>query len=529
MAEPIIWAKQTSEGRQVTNDGSELLNLFYVPVEDAGSGKSSGVLYSTPGLRPFINITTAGSGIQGLIPVDDPRYGRRLFGICGGTRFFEVRADGGGHASSIPVRYNPYLAVGADALETTTSVRPFTNSPAEAYTGPARMATDGQRVVFIRGRSVVMWDQAAGNGAGAFTPVHSPSASNPQELLPDDDWVDVIWINGYFVLLSKTGEIFHSRLKSPDFDQLDFAAAERNPDPGVGLAFYQGRFYVFGSKTIEVYREVGARTTGSGAVIPFAFGRVGDAEIPVGCAARDTIAVNEGGVFWLGDDKMVYVTQGGLPAKLSNATVDYDVARSEVWNARGYVYTEEGRRFYSLILTFPGGAKKNWTLDLVTRLWHERTNTRILSIAEFGGFNVVGLDNSQQLMSQSLNWGAENGVNVERTAVSSMVQANRGGLAFPGGFFFDVSVYDQAGELDVDAGGSVELDYSDDFKSTWKPDPPRRQPLSRRKLRFRRCGRLNRLIGASPGRNVRLQVNSSKRFQLDQSYAGTLRPDGGMV
>ena len=475
MADQIIWAKQTTEGRQVTNDGSELINFFYVPVEDTEDGKSPGILYGTPGFDSFATVPSLGSlssAVHGMIAIDSPDYGRRLFGISQGVNFFELRAG-----SSLP------------------TIRAFTNSTNEAYTGPARLASDGRHVAFLRGRSVVMWDQES----GSFVQVYSPVATNPQELLHDEDWVDVVWVKGYFVLLAKTGEIFHSQLHSVDFDQLDFATAERNPDPGVGLAKFQGRFYVFGSQSIEIYRETGA--------FPFAFGRVGDSAIPFGCLARDTIQVNEAGVFFLGHDKSFYVTVGSLPIKLSNATVDYDIAQSSPSLSRGYVYTEEGRRFYSLILTFPDGTKKNWTIDLVSRLWHQRTNTRILCAEAFEGKNVVGLDNSRIIMDQSLNHGDENGALVGKTAVGSLIHNNRRAISFQS-VFFDVPKFPlPSGITDH---GTFMLDWSDDGKVTF--GEVRQHNLSNAKLR-------SNLLGATvAGRNFRVRVSSRRRVQIEATY-----------
>lgn len=514
MAEPIVWASRTAEGRQATNDGAELLNFFYVPVDDPGQAKSPGILYATPGLRPLLDIQkvtglpgdTPADGVQGMIAIDSPTAGRRLFGISAGYQFFEFRADGGNTGGSIPVRYNPYLdgsgrPVATPTIERTTSVRNFTDSLQERYTGPARLASDGRRIAFVRGRSVALWDTEASSGDGAFVQVYAPIADNPQELLADEDWIDIVWIHGYFVLLSKSGEIFHSQLHSADFDQLDFATAERNPDPGVGLAAFQGRFYVFGSQSIEVYRESGAS--------PFAFSRIGDAAAPIGCAARDTIRVNEGGVFWLGSDKIVWALGVGAQDKMSNATVEYDIERSQEWLSRAYLWTEEGRRFYSLILTFPDGTKKNWTLDLGSRLWHERSNTSIMDIVDFGGFNVAALDNSQQLMSQALDWPQEDGRNVERVAVSSILQDNRARVFFTD-VFLDVPRFDPLPGVTENA--TLIFDYSDDGKETWVG--ARSRNLNQPRLRFNKIG------SARSARNLRMRITANRRVQIEQAYLG---------
>ena len=507
MAIPIVWALQTVGGRQETNNGSRLVNFFAINTQDPNLSKSSIVLYSTPGFRKLlevskleVNSSPVGSGIQGMISIDSPTYGRRLYGISAGYQFFE--AIEGTHVVN---RYNPYLdasgnPVAQPALSQLTSVRNFTTASVERFTGPARLVSDGRRIVFVVGRSVVMWDMEA----GAFQQVYAPVANNNSATLPDEEWVDLLWFQGYFVLLARNGQIFHSNVHSDTFSQLDFATAERNPDPGVGIAGYAGKIYIFGSRTIESFYNAGTD--------PFAFRRDLGWAIPIGCAARDTLITNEAGMFFLGTDKMVYAfSGGGPPVRISNATVEYDIALSETYRAWGYEYTEEGRRFYSLVLTFPDGTRKNWTLDLVTGFWHERIATDILCATRWLDFNIIGREGSNYIYNQSLNWGDEDGTIVERLAISPDAEANLLVLSFRSLFLDQPLLPLPAGVADH---GQLILDWRDDETIGWKPVVPRgsENNLKHKILRF------NQLGSTKSGRNFRIRIKSGRRVHLDGAY-----------
>ena len=510
MAQPIIWASQTVSGRQDTNDGSRLKDIFAVNPQSPREASFPTILYATPGHKPYIAVTgrtvsgtNVADSINGFISVDSPTYGRRLYGISEGYNFFEVR-EGGSHASSVPENYNPYIDSSGDdvenpTIETTTSVRNFTTLSSERYKGPARLAGDGRRVVFIRGRSVVMWDMAANSGAGGFVTVHAPTPSNASATLGDEDWVDLTWIDGYFVLLARNGQIYHSQLQSDVFNQLDFATAERNPDPGVGLAAYGARLYVFGSRTVELYYNAGRST--------FAFARDNSITFTVGCAALHTIQVNEGGVFFLGSDKIFYgIGPKGL-TKLSTDAVEYDIARCKIEDTIGYTYTEEGRRFYSLILTFHDGTKKNWTIDFVTYFWHERGNTKILCMGRFLGFTILGRSDHNSIMAQSLDFGQENGVDVVREAVTTNIDQHFMSLQFKH-IIFEIS---RPGAPANDrTPGSMSLDWSEaggDYRSD-----VRTKSLGADRIQF------NNLGTSSVGRNFRVKITSSRRIQIESAY-----------
>ena len=500
MAQPLTWAIQTVGGRQVENDGSRLVNFYAINPQVPQEARAPVILYGVPGYEDWMTPAAAGgrTGIQGMIAIDSPLRGRRLCGISSGSQFFQIR----------------------EGQAPTTHA--FTTDPNEYYDSPARFAEDGRRVLFIRGRSIVQWDMAANSGAGDFQPVMAPVAGGGTDILPDENWVDIIWLQGYFVLLSRGGQIFHSELNSDTFNQLDFATAERNPDPGVALMAWAGRFYVFGTRTIEAFMNDGGS--------PFAFRTDRSYAIPHGCIARDTVQSDEGAMYFLGHDKIFYGFTGGKPVRLSNGTIEYDIARSTAENAVGYVYTEEGRRFYSLILDIPGEGKKNWTIDFTTGFWHERTVTNMLCAARHLERNFVGLSDRAAIQEQDLDFGTVPGDGeFEREAISRLISANEQNLVFH-------SLWIDLPQFDAPPAGSdeiLELDWSDDGQETWKGyvDNGVTRPrgygqtdnLRRRRLRF------NLLGSTQEGRNFRIKVRSKGRVQINATYHDSDIQGGGYV
>ena len=527
MLRQVIWALETVAGRQDTSGGSRLVNLFALNTQHPRDARAPIVLHGTPGIRKYLNVPrqavgrTGGAstlnanqytaGIQGLVAVDSPSCGRRLFGISNALQFCEVRTGAG---NPIPLYHNPYVdgagdPVAAPDVVTITRARDFTDDPGEGFTGPVRFAEDGRRVVFVVGRSVVMWDMDDDNRAGAFQTVYAPTPENDLAVLADNDWVDVAWIDHYFVLLARNGQIFHSQLNSDTFDQLDFATAESNPDPGVALEVFAGVLWVFGSKTIEAWTNAGTD--------PFAFAPQKQRTVPIGCAARDTVQVDQSGIHFLGNDRIVYRFVGGAPDRISTETVENDITKSEFWKAYAYLYTEEGRRFYALILTFRGGAKKNWTLDLTTGFWHERSDTSILCMTEFEGWNVAGRAGDSHIFTQALDWGDWDGAIIERQAVSSLYWNPKGSMTFN-------DCYVLCPLADVDANTLV-LSHSDDTLETndsakvWSTGLSR--PLSRREIHYGNLG------STRTGRHFRLTAQTDRRFKIDATLLDVLVPQQG--
>ena len=388
----------------------------------------------------------------------------------------------------------------------------FTAEPSQAVAvdAPRKMVTDGRRILFVSGDRPFMYDIKA----NAFLNVRFPVVTDLTTLsdAQDQRWVDCDWIDGYFILASRHGQFFHSNLDSSDFDQLDFASAESNPDEIVGLSVLNRRIYIFGSRTIEQWFNAGGRD--------FAFRRDASMALNIGCASRASIAQNESHIVFLGSNGIVYAVAGGQARPISSETVSYDIDRSLQSMARAFVYTEEGHRFYILTLRFPDNTLKTWGFDFSTGLWHERGATDILCSAKWSSdgvtqLNLVGRAGSDHVFSQKLDWGyAEDDAGtqnaIQREAVSPVIFSN---LQRVQNHSFQLDVPFRSGGATTD---TMRIDWSDDGLENFYD--ARTVSLAQNSASRKR---INRLGQFRYGRNYRVRTSARRRVDILGAYIET--------
>ena len=407
--------------------------------------------------------------VNGLRAVTSPVYGRQLLGICAGSWFFSILFedatfptwikgdpgagyDGRGALARIPFsedRFHLFAVDGDEDLDTRE---------------PIRIAADGRRAMWIRGARVLAYD-AEHRGVDE---VAAPTPDD-QSALPDEEWVDVAWLDGYFFLAARGGQLFHSNHGSLVFDQLDFASAESEPDPNVGLSTFRRQLWVFGTKSVERWYNAGGTS--------FAFERDPSFSVNVGCAARHTLQEHKHAIYFLGHDGIVYAMPGNEPIRVSHEGVENAVRMSDMEKSKAVAYTELGHKFYSLTLS----TGDNWTLDATTGFWAERTETGINAAAEFGDDTdaIVGLDRSLSLFVLSTTPFGDVS-DIRSVAVSPV--------------FFSRTTRTQIHSLEVqtsvprgESAGTATLQVSDDAGATWKPERGLSQPI-RSSMRWNRLG-----------------------------------------
>ena len=391
---PLQWARQSAGESQDPADGSRLIDCYAVnpaalptapdqpkvPVA-LNPRPSRNAWLNLPGLNNFHwrradgTQVNAQPSVNGLALIDSPVYGRRLVGVCAGWWWFE--AWFGGPAAGDP-------AAGYDGRSAASRL-PFTAARFQRFTGeddqaagrnPVRLATDHRRVIFVSGRTVFAAVMHESNPT-TFQRLMAPTPDDQAASLPDEEWVDCAWLDGFFLLFARNGQFFHSNHNSLTFDQLDFATAETKPDETIGAATFQRRIWVFGSNSIEVWYNAGGAD--------FAFKRDVGFNVEFGCAARDTIQKTEYAVLFLGSNGMVYAVESSRPVRVSHEGLEKEIRKSDMTQARAFTYTEEGHVFYSLTLST--GA--NWTFDLTTRFWAERSEGRVLAAVQFSAQSDV--------------------------------------------------------------------------------------------------------------------------------------------
>ena len=430
----------------------------------------------------------------GLIAIESPINGNHLFGVAQDHYF---------HYCPGPPHNDG---------ETITVTGQFTTYAEEQLQGPTKLATDNRYVFIVTPisikiydlveRALLVLDNADADADPDADPdaatVALPRASNLSDILRDEEWVSTAWVDGYFILGTRAGEVFHSNLRSLEFSQLDFARTEAYPDELVSIEVYNRQLVLFGSQSIEQWYNRGDLTT--------VFRRNFSLAANVGAASASSIAVDIYGIYFLGTNGIVYLYQGtSALRRMSTSAIEEPIRKSDVSKASAYIYTEEGQRFYVLTLD-TGGTKRVFALHLDTQLWHERTISDIVAFAEFEGVRIAS--RADGLHEMSVNTGSDGGTAVVRSATLPATQAARHRYNVSA---LEIEVPFRAGGA---AGDTVELDWSFDGGKTRAVSPLSYNLGSSTSTRFKWL----RLGGGSRTRNFRLTTRATRPINILGAY-----------
>ena len=520
----IQWAKMTTEGRVDEASGSKLENFYPITTATPVDLKTPVVLFSAPGQKRWASIPSknpAGTGfddleegIHALMEIEST-YGNYIVGLSNQYNLFTMRIASD---AEIPASYDgPDDDTALYALPE-ANVHNFSNTDTEDII-PAhenkKLVSDGRRVMWVTPNRVYMWDFGKQGGAG-YVNVAAPTPSAVDSSITNlntQDWVDCTWIDGYFILAAKSGEVWSSGINAATFDQLDFASAETQPDNIIGLEVLSRRLYVFGRDTIEYWYN-------SGNASGFAFDRDNSGAVNIGCASRSSIAKTPDRIMFLGSDGVVYAIRGHTEERISTEAAEYDIAQSDTSKARAFTYTEEGHRFYSLTLAMNDGTLRNWTFDLVSLVWHERTETGVLACVERKKSTsiLLGKQGTNHIFKQLLDYGTieqDDGTEaaIDRIAISPVIHRN---LERTRVAAIHIDIPHRDGGEDDD---HVVIDWSDDGKQTWVGGTDsygndQQNKLDNKGFRIsrRRLGQL-RL-----GRNFRIRTSAKRRVDMLGAY-----------
>lgn len=224
-------------------------------------------------------------------------------------------------------------------------------------TGPVSLADNGIALMFVDG----LYGYGHVLGSGTIAQITDPDFKAADQVAYQD---------GYFIFNeSGTGRFFISGLNSIDFDGLDIASAEGNPDNIIALLSDHRDLWLFGTQSTEVFFNSGNAD--------FPFERIQGAFVEHGCAAAFSVAKMNNSVLWLGrDDKgngIVYMAKGYQPQRISTHAVEFAIrGYANISDAIAFTYQENGHHFY--VLNFPS-SQTTWVFDTATNMWHERVFT----------------------------------------------------------------------------------------------------------------------------------------------------------
>lgn len=175
----------------------------------------------------------------------------------------------------------------------------------------------------------------------------------------------VTTIDGYTVFsVLNSNTFFWSALNdTSSYDALDTNNAEGVSDNIVRVFTDHGQLWIFKQFSTEIWQD-----TGSSSV----FESIQGAYIQRGCAAAYSVASDESGIHFLGDDKIFYRIQGYTATPISTYPLSEALqSYSTISDAFAFIYTQEGHKFY--VIGFPS-TDITWQHDILLNKWDKRTS-----------------------------------------------------------------------------------------------------------------------------------------------------------
>lgn len=408
----VLLGYESYQARSAGSTGRRLVNMYMEPNPEGSKYPFN--LYNTEGLVEFCDLGTTKS-VDGMQVM-----GGSLYAVSGNSVF---------------------------KIEENASVSTLTGS----LTG-----TEGRVDLSNNGTQLTIIDPDYNGWVATSSSVSSIS---------DGDFPDatsVTFLDGYTIITKNgTGQFNISALyDSTDYDALDFATAEETPDNLVRCTAFNSALWLFGTNSIEPYYNSGNAD--------FPFEQIsGSANTTRGLAARFAVAQDDNGLFFLGNDRIVYRVVGYTPQRISDHAVETALSGFTTINdAFMFISNLDGHKF--LVVTFPIESK-TWVFDLATQRWHERVTLingnekrwRPNCYAEFGGKQLVGDYINGKIYQLSPTVYTEDGETIRRIVQGSVrwTDGNR-------------STIDRL-RLDIDAGenssgeGLVSRRFSDDRAKSW--------------------------------------------------------------
>lgn len=175
----------------------------------------------------------------------------------------------------------------------------------------------------------------------------------------------IAWQDGYFIVNPPdTNQFYVSALYDGlNWDALDFASAESNPDNIIAIWADNSTIYLFGSNSTEFWTNSGA--------VDFPYTKISGGSTEWGCAAVNSICKYDNTLAFLAKNRMGEVIiarmAGNLPQRISNPELEYIINNyASVADCQTFAYMLGGHPM--LQVNFPT-AMASWLYDGLTNCW----------------------------------------------------------------------------------------------------------------------------------------------------------------
>ena len=310
----IPFIGQAYQNRSIPLSSQRCINWY--PEIEPGDSRNVITLQAAAGIELFS--TLPAGPLRGMYFSDNLQ---KLYAVSG-NRAYEISRDGS------------FVDIGSIDGETVVS-----------------MAGNGTQIAFATGLNAYIYDTAQGltleSDIGAVK--------------------DVTQQDGYFIFVNTDGQRFKITAirDGRQFDALDFAAAEGNPDPLVSIEQASRRLWMFGSNSYEVFFNSGAPD--------FPFTRIDGASFNgYGIAGTYASVVSDSVCYWCSNDGRIYRANGYAPQRISHHGIENSLRQySTLEDCEACQWTENGHRF--IAFTFPN-ASATWVFDSTSGMWHQRSS-----------------------------------------------------------------------------------------------------------------------------------------------------------
>lgn len=289
------------------------------------TGEVSDSLIARPGLEEFANVGTA--------PIRAIFQRKGLFNdaalVIANTGAHLLSADGSQDALGGTI-------AGEDLVDVDAGLDADGNSVARVATGSA------------------LYKIVEGGGAAA-------------EVFPTSDnnvgASSVAYYKGYWLAVEAgTDYVYYQIPAATDWNPIEFAAAEYQPDRLVAVRTCGDLAVLLGEATTEVWYATG---DAANALAPY-----GGLKFDFGCLARNAAVNCQGALIWVDDNCMVRLFEGSQPSIISDNGLSEQIRRATAADIRASFFIFDQHPCYVLTL----GEAATWIYDLSTRRWSKASS-----------------------------------------------------------------------------------------------------------------------------------------------------------
>ena len=255
----------------------------------------------------------------------------------------------------------PYFINGADLVSLSSTDVMTTISTAVTGTGELSLSDNGfQLFILDPGGNGFTWNNTTTTFA-QITDLDFNANGSPQY---------VCFIDGYFVCTTSTKKFIISALNDGmNWNALDFGSAETDPDNVIAPWVLNNRLYIFGTETIQPYRNTGN--------VDFPFETVVGGTLSKGLFAPRSLVNGSDHMYWVGggrdDSASIWRSSGNSPEAVSTIAIDQILQRVDnPADIVSWAYSKDGARFIGFRLP-----DTTLVFDETNNLWHERQSRNV--------------------------------------------------------------------------------------------------------------------------------------------------------